>query len=76
MTDEKPVDDDQRKIRSSSLRTQRLPVRLLRLVLVLGLAVLGTLVPPLWAGLVALNCQPHRHLCVPWQQPLPRQFQG
>jgi hypothetical protein len=29
----KQGDDDQRKIRSSSLRTQRLPVRLLRLVL-------------------------------------------
>jgi hypothetical protein len=75
MTDAKQGDNDQRKIRSSSLRTQRPPVHLLILVLV-GLVVLGMLVPLLQAGLVALNCQPHRHLCVAWLQPLPRQFQG
>jgi hypothetical protein len=63
MTDAKQGDDDQRKIRSSSLRTQRLPVCLLRLVLVLGLAVLEMLVPLLWAGLLALDRRPH-HLCI------------
>jgi hypothetical protein len=62
MTDAKQGDDDQTKIRSSSLRTQRLPVCLLRLVPVFGLVVLEMPVPLLWAGPLALNRLPH--LCV------------
>jgi hypothetical protein len=76
MTDAKQGDENQRKFRSSSVRTQCPPVRLLRLVLMFELVVLGKLVPLVQAGLVALNCRPHRHLCVAWLQLLPHQFRG
>jgi hypothetical protein len=75
MTDGMQGDENQRKFHSSSLRTQCLRVRLLRLVLVFGLVVLETLVPPLHVGLVALSCWPRCYLCVAWLQPLPHQFQ-
>jgi hypothetical protein len=64
MTDGKEGDENQRKFHSSSLRTQCPPVRLLRLVLVFGLVVLETLVPPLRVGLVGLSCRPGCYLCV------------
>jgi hypothetical protein len=51
MTDVKQGDDDQRKFSSSSLRTQRLPVLLLRP----GVVVLEVLVPQLRAVLIAFQ---------------------
>jgi len=58
MIDAKQDDDDQRKIRSSSLLyTQSLPLRQLSLVLAFGWVVLEMLVPQL-VDLIASHCWP------------------